>query len=370
LAESAAPPTGASPTLNSIQVLRAVAALSVVVHHTMIEKLILTGEAVTPYNFFKIGAAGVDLFFVISGFVMVYSSEGLFGRRDAPLVFILRRVVRIVPLYWATTLIVLGYFLFNHGRDVLFALYPPGNILASFLFYPYPRADGVVVPPHTLGWTLNYEMFFYAVFAVLILFSRWSAGLAGSLFFFCFAIVGSVFSLPPPFAFWFNPIVIEFCLGMLIAFAWREGVRLPPSFVWALVLVAIVALAISANWYPFENWRLLSWGLPSAAIVAACVLSRESAEFGGAGRFLAFLGDCSYSLYLIHPLVLPVIRRAMQSLGASSAFAYVAVAVLAAGLAGVVCYLLFERPVTRLLQDRIRNRWSTAADLRHPKPAR
>src|ERR1041385_2180302 len=156
----------------------------------MIEKLILTGQTVTPYNFFKVGAPGLDLFFVISGFVMVYSSERLFGRADAPRIFMLRRIARIVPLYWAMTLVVLAYFLLAHGRDMLFALYPPGNILASFLFYPYPRGDGALVPLHALGWTLNYEMFFYVVFAALICLSREIAVTAIVALFCTLAVLG------------------------------------------------------------------------------------------------------------------------------------------------------------------------------------
>ena len=120
MAESAVPSAeGGSPTLRSIQVLRAVAAIGVLTLHTATEKVAFLGGAPAPFNNLLLGAAGVDLFFVISGFVMVYSSESLFGRGDGPRRFFLRRLARIAPLYWAVTIAIIAYIYAAHGAKIM-----------------------------------------------------------------------------------------------------------------------------------------------------------------------------------------------------------------------------------------------------------
>ena len=168
--DTAIPGERGGRSLQGLQVLRAVAALGVVFHHLPIfleGKLGLTG-VVPPL---LLGAAGVDLFFVISGFIMVYSSEPLFGRPHAPRVFLLRRLSRIVPLYWAATSFLLGYLLLVGVAFVRVNL-PWDVILTSYAFIPFPRRDGLMMPVLNVGWTLNYEMFFYLVFAAAILLPR------------------------------------------------------------------------------------------------------------------------------------------------------------------------------------------------------
>lgn len=357
---------GGSPTLKSIQVLRAVAAIGVLTLHAATEKVTHMGGAPGPFKNFLLGAAGVDLFFVISGFVMVYSSESLFGRRDGPQRFFLRRLARIAPLYWAVTVVIILYIYAVHGR-VLWDIYTPGSLIASFLFWPYPRVDGFAFPVHLLGWTLNYEMFFYAVFALAILLPRRIAVPAVCLAFLAIVAIGRATVLPLPFLFWANLIILEFCYGMLIALAYREGLRLPPAAAWALGIAAVAGYA--SMYSPPEawgEWRVLFWGLPSAALVAACALSDSTWHPGPAGRFFGLLGDASYSLYLVHPLTFPLVRwtigRWFDFSGAP--WLYAAIAWASAVAASIVCYRMFERPITRALQRWLRERQ------RPPAPSR
>lgn len=342
-----------SRTLLSIQILRAVAALGVLAHHTAHEVAAKTGVSV-PFNELVVGAGGVDLFFVISGFVMVYASERLFGRPGAPRVFFLRRLARIVPLYWATTLILLGYIYVAHR------LFPPPfisteGVIASFLFWPYPLLSGIMGPVHTLGWTLNYEMFFYAVFAVAILLSRRSAGLAIVTLFIVLVALGRLVALPQPLAFWFNPLILEFCFGMLIAHFYREGIRLPRAASLALLAAAIAAYAASALFGPAVPWRALEWGVPGAALVAALALAKETPQPGPAARAFGVLGDASYSLYLVHAIVFPIVRRLIEPWFALQLMPWIyALALVAASIAAsILSYRWFEKPITRVLQKRI-----------------
>src|SRR5262249_32463856 len=141
---------------------------------------------------FMLGAAGVDLFFVISGFVMVYASEPLYEKLGAPRVFFLRRLARIVPSYWATTIFLLAYGMIARV-DLATSWDAAEWIVASFLFIPCPRPNGVMLPYHYVGWTLNYEMFFYVVFAGAILLPRRRAVLTITMLFVALCITGRLF---------------------------------------------------------------------------------------------------------------------------------------------------------------------------------
>src|SRR5205085_6006264 len=214
--------------------------------HTATEKVTFLGGEPAPFNNLLLGAAGVDLFFVISGFVMVYSSEALFGRLDGPVRFFLRRLARIAPLYWVVTIAIILYIYAAHGAT-LWTIYSPGSLLASFLFWPYPRLDGLAFPVHLLGWTLNYEMFFYAVFAFAILLPRRAAVATVCVAFAALVTIGQLYSLPLPFGFWANSIILEFCYGMLIALLYRAGVRLPPSVTCTLGISSVIGYLASAH---------------------------------------------------------------------------------------------------------------------------
>ena len=113
-------------------------------------------------QYLNVGAAGVDLFFIISGFVMVYSSEPLFGSSRGAIYFFCHRIIRIVPLYWIVTALAL-ILATMHGFG---GMYPLHMIVGSFLFIPMLRPEGVMQPLVAQGWTLNYEMFFYVIFAM------------------------------------------------------------------------------------------------------------------------------------------------------------------------------------------------------------
>jgi peptidoglycan/LPS O-acetylase OafA/YrhL len=157
----------------SVQMLRAVAALTVIVGHVQAQSILDTerfGGSFTPTHILPWGA-GVDLFFVISGFIMVASSEKLFAAPKGNVTFLARRFARIIPLYWifATLYIVLKFLAGSDGHP--FPNWP--DIVASYAFWPSDTfGDGHPRPFYTLGWTLNYEMFFYILFALFLAFPR------------------------------------------------------------------------------------------------------------------------------------------------------------------------------------------------------
>ena len=170
------------------------------------------------------------------------------------------------------------------------------HIAASYLFLPYanPR-DGSTLPLLPLGWTLNYEMFFYGVFALALVLSRFTAIAAISVLFVTMAIAGALLPLPQPLRFWADPQILEFVYGMWLAEAYLRGFRLPrPAAVLALVAgmggAMLYEPGISSSALP----RGIAWGLPAAAVFAGVVLSKPWKA--GSSGILHALGAASYSL--------------------------------------------------------------------------
>lgn len=308
---------------------------------------------------------GVDMFFVISGFIMVYASERLFARRGGAREFLARRLQRIVPLYWATSLVALAYILVRQRASDLTPIAVFAKwAAASFVFLPYARTNGELSPLNGVGWTLNYEMFFYAVFAGALLLSRRGAVAAITLLFAALALAGTYFApLPDPIAFWCDSLILEFVFGMLIAVALREGLRLPRALAHGIVLAGLAGFLLAAYFAPTAS-RTLQGGLPSALVIAGLTLGgipsgAAKPQFlmrGLATRTFGFLGDASYSIYLVHPFALTAPRLLHFGLGGdgitppTQPWLYALVQLVAAVGAGVLVHLGFERPIARVLR--------------------
>jgi peptidoglycan/LPS O-acetylase OafA/YrhL len=332
-----------SPTLLGIQLLRAVAATAVVVSHVQWDLMKhLSPPGALPGQL-GMGNAGVDLFFVISGFVMVYSSDGLFGRAGAAREFLSRRIARIVPLYWLVTTIMLGYVLL---RGFSRSDASPALVLTSYLFVPFLRPSGEMGPLYGVGWTLNYEMFFYCLFAGALV-ARRTVAVGGLIALFVALVLINTLSggLPLPFGYWFDPLILEFAFGMVIAVVYRSGFRLPPVGVRLLLFAAVASFAMSFTpWLP-DLPRWIGWGIPSAFAVAALSLSSSPLRLAGATR----LGDASYALYLIHPMVIAAARIGAQHgylAPAKTPWLYLAGLVIACVALSVIIYERLERPLT------------------------
>jgi len=337
-----------------LQVLRALAALSVAMLHAQHDAFALTERSGRPFTGLAAfpWEAGVDVFFVISGFIMVYASERLFGTPDGPRLFLARRIARIVPIYWAVTTVYLAVALL--APALLNAEFIGwARVLASYLFIPVARPDGLVQPLYGLGWTLNYEMFFYASFAFALAWPQRSAVLGLGAGLVALVAIGQVLGpLPQPFGFWAHPIILEFTYGMALALLYARGFRLPALprallAVAAILALVVVALSISDAAIPS---RYFFYGVPAAALVAAVAFGRErDAGRIPLARLGAAIGDASYAIYLIHPFVIRAGRELALRSGLGAAigpWSFVALALVAAVLASMLVYRLFERPLT------------------------
>jgi exopolysaccharide production protein ExoZ len=353
--------TMAQERLDSIQILRAVAALAVLIGHTYFEvawfAVGLYHEPTIPLPFaLRYGAAGVDLFFVISGFVMVSSSEDLFGKESGSLIFAGRRILRIAPLYWvATTLVILQ--LWHIGGSLTQEHVSPICTLASYLFVPCERTAGDTLNPILgVGWSLNYEMFFYAIFALCMMLTRRRAVIALVATLLLFASLRD--QMPTrTLNYLADSIIIEFAFGAVIGLLYREGFRLSRTLALATLIAGVLAFAIPSFFgvWPFERWadyRPLIWGAPFALILAGAVFAEARSPLGSGWAAAALIGDASYSVYLFHPAVYTAFRTDTFKLASwvvQWPWLYVAtLIVLAVGIA-LGIYFALERPLTRWL---------------------
>lgn len=320
--------------LFGIQYLRAVAALAVVCFHAAIKE---------GANF-HIGEAGVDIFFVISGFLMV----AITNDQTAPLRFAQDRIKRIVPVYWfATTVMLMGVVagLFPNARLEAW------HVFASYAFLPAqsPTAD-YIWPLLIPGWTLNYEMSFYALFAVTLLLRGealrlivLSAVLIGA------ALVGLV-AAPESVAgrFYTDQIILEFAAGCWLGFLWKNNRE---AFRYGAILLAVGVAGFAFSWMMnATDDRALFYGIPAIMLVAG-VLALEGKRPIAGRRIPLLLGDASYSIYIWHTLAISVTSKLGSAL-ALPAFVTIPLNVIGGTIVGLIAYFVVERPLRRLFAGR------------------
>lgn len=360
---------GADPRnerLVSLQWLRAIAAAMVVVHHALFNTNTAQGlgwDAERSLFGFANWTFGIHIFFVVSGFIMITSTHD-FGEPGASLRFLSRRLVRIVPLYWiittlglVTVLIAPSQLPIAHDRITY--------VLGSYLFFPVPREIGDLRPLVGQGWTLNYEMYFYVVFAIGLFLPRMRAVAWMSLMFAMLCFEGrNVTTASPALYTWTDGLVLEFMLGVYVGLAWLEGWRLP---------LALRALAVAAGFalaaMKFSGPVALVSGVPASLILIGFMLGPQPA-ITAAGATLALIGDASYSLYLTHTFILRGLSRFWTLVGGEAlpAVVYVGVALLVTISGSHLIYRYLERPMTKGLQRRVRV-WMTPAESRKVKLA-
>jgi exopolysaccharide production protein ExoZ len=326
-------------TIVTIQYLRGIAASLVVLHHAMSPTSLLP-----IFPTLRIGEFGVDLFFVISGYIMWTTTE---NRPTRPLRFWGARILRVVPLYWIfTTLYVL---LVRPGLFSGVSL-DPLYIVQSYLFVPVmDPVYNEVKPVYTLGWTLHYEMFFYFVFGCCLVIPQRMARLAAAVGAILLLVVTGFVARPDSAvaATYTDPILLEFAAGILLAhFAPRLHAR-PPAVGWALIGAAAVWLAFHAV-IDEPKSHLGTFGFPAIAMVAGALMLEPFAR-ARPNRFALLLGGASYSIYLAHPFAQRVWYFTFDPVGGSGSIAllvlYVVTSVIVGICAGLGSYLLIERPI-------------------------
>ena len=327
----------------NIQILRFVAALAVVVAHALDRAGGMLPPG--PANF---GAIGVDIFFVISGYIITRSGF-MRGSRSAA-VFAWSRARRVVPLYWLMTLPWVAITLADGSFWIR-------RLLVTLTFWP-ALTNRTINPLLEVGWTLCFEMLFYTGAALVLLARdrRRAVLILGVLFVLCWGL--RAMTGLGAFRFLGNPIILEFACGIAIA---RLQPRIAPRTGIA-ALVAGVAAMLASLWWGYGDIseshltldgtlalkRVAMWGLPSALVVAGAVAMAPWAK-GRSARTLIAGGDASYALYLVHPLAILLLAFALAPL---PAVAFVPAAILGALAAGLATHRWVERPLLRMLGAR------------------
>jgi exopolysaccharide production protein ExoZ len=295
-------------SLEGIQILRAIAALLVVLHHTLEESLAAVVSPKSPDWLTTFGAAGVDIFFVISGFIMFYVGFPAGKSASTPASFLLKRITRVYPFYWFCVALVLGL----RSLGLFHSLQLDADVLVRSIFL-LPSQYLIV----GVAWTLVYEMYFYLIFAVTLKFCRPLTSLFGTSV--AILILYALADFAPDAALRVllgNAITAEFCFGLVLAYLFRQWPRLPSAapLLWipGFTLLAIASLVVphaNTNGLPSPA-RVLAWGVPAFLIV----LSFLSVKPNNAPlqRLMVLLGDASYAIYLTHPFIMVAYARLLK----------------------------------------------------------
>ena len=350
------------PKLDIIQLLRAVAALLVCFFH--MKGILKQGQ--WGKILFGNGSVGVPLFFMISGFIMYHTTFQKHTDWAFVKSFILKRIIRIVPLYFLMTLL----YIFLLGNGHFYFIEYPKFLLSTLFFFPtYANHIGPSygMPALAVGWSLNYELYFYLVlgFSMLLPKHRWKI-LSGWLIVSTLVIplISKGFVMVDLsewygysvayFSLMTNPVLLFFVVGMGIAAMYNSRFE-PPSLFWANVLAVLAVLNFVLSYFQvlqhFPGWynHLFNCGLLLFAL-----LQRTKMKPYQVPRSLLLIGNSSFSLYLIHPLLLTFLPKVLRQLGVTGSLDgvwYFMGMLLLIVVCAYVSYQLIEQHLSRKLQS-------------------
>ncbi|HET9991469.1 MAG TPA: acyltransferase [Kofleriaceae bacterium] len=329
--------------LYNLHVLRVIAALGVVYYH-------ITSEAGLNLET-NIGSRGVDVFFVISGFIIAFIGS------KKPDQFLLRRVIRIAPFYWAATLFVFAVVLVK--PDLLRTTHADWKQLgASLAFIPRQPPGGDQFPTLVLGWSLNFEMFFYLWFALAL---KLKPGVIAPIL--CAAMISAYCAIVHVLGvdnailtFWARPIVLEFVFGILVYYLFAWDALKPPKAVLLALIVASFALICygEAEW--IDHYRVIVAGIPSFVLVLSALLIEKHYRFTTQNKLVFLLGEASYIIYLIHPYIIYTVLRLVvghRELGTAVIVPLVIFLLALTSALAVAIHLYFEKPVMSFLRRKL-----------------
>ena len=318
---------GKSIILDNIQYMRGIAALLVVFSHILDER------------YSALGALGVGIFFVISGFIMTVTAWDSFATVDAPREFLLRRIQRVFPLYWIALSIKI--FIDSRQKDFVWTT-------GSYFLLPVVSPNGLVEPVHGVGWSLVWEMMFYYIFALSLSLQRRS-GLVLILSALVALTFAGYLTTFRSVAWHGSSIFLLFALGILIGIVTqvsaidrsRHGLLGGGLALTALVIgIAIVVFQIREGWFEFLELVL------SGAIILAAAIAPNISPSSWVLKTMHLIGDASYSLYLTHTLTFSLGRSILKRAHLLSLEASLwPVMIVAACVVGVLVHMVVEKRI-------------------------
>jgi exopolysaccharide production protein ExoZ len=316
----------------SIQFLRFVAATLVVFWHS-IEAINQhfpgsISKTIIQNGFF--GASGVHIFFVISGFIMVYTS--FYKRTDGTFswsTFLSRRFVRIYPVYF----VYCAFYIYFYHNFLGAPLLSIGQLIGALLLVPGYSAK--IIGP---GWTLAYEVYFYLCFSVAMMLGLKNGIRALTAFFLASISLGFFVDTSPQAIFVFtNSLLIEFLLGAWIGYAVVSDVRIGDLPARLLLLLGLTGFMAGIIFGFARLPSVLTWGAPSALLAGGFVFIERNGHIPTLIRKCAFLGDSSYSLYLIHVVLIDIVIQMLLATNSSQSLVTCAQFIGSGGMILVCC---------------------------------
>jgi peptidoglycan/LPS O-acetylase OafA/YrhL len=317
----------------SIQALRGLAAFLVVLLHACYKETVYSNGFFTGFHF---GNIGVDIFFIVSGFIMLHTINA----NTQPFDFLVKRFIRIYPIYWVTSIVALAGYIFvpnlvNSGREA--------DLLATFLLLP--TQVGYLNPN---AWTLGFELFFYLILFVVLLLSFRFRVLLTTLIIGALGLFG-LYDAPSGnwSSFVFDTILFEFAFGFLVYGLYLYFVKLNRYLVpIRLLSVVLFVLFLDID----SSLRFINSGIP-AFCICIFILTFEPLLQKKPIGLLMKLGDSSYSLYLIHAFVLSgggfILSKV--SFVANNSYLFVSLLIITSLVAGYWCFKFVEQPLTRYI---------------------
>lgn len=337
--------------LHNIQALRGIAALFVAFSHLFIMEQKYSDDQILGV-WIELGMVGVDLFFVISGFIMVHVAWNFRRGLGAVAEFIFARAGRIYPLYWLVSLAT--FLVWMWKPEIVFSSSAGSpDFLKSFLLLP-----DVTFPFLAIGWTLIHEVFFYLIFAMaLLLKPKWMLPfLIGWTVVLTIGIFNNLTDLSPLMGILFNPLSFEFLLGAFAAWILKTyNARLVRSALGLGLLLSAMALFYSYAYHcgmpsTFSD-RALYFGLPATLIVYGMAgIERDGKKWS---KKMSRLGDWSYSLYLTHILSLSLLGRLWNQIAQPGYWDNILMLVLMPVFAVLISYLSWrfaEKPMLDMVK--------------------
>lgn len=342
----------------SLQAIRAIAAVAVVLYHIGVtickDSYFANEELRIPFLF---GNAGVEYFFVLSGFIIASAHLNDIGRPEKVWSFLRKRFLRIFPSYWLVFVPVLfvAYLVPSLNSSI-----PQDELRVLYSLFLIPQDIAIVggsgAPVITVAWTLQYELVFYCFFALLVVNIRLGvfvalcfAGLYG------FGIVFGANRFPFPLSFLIKDYILLFAMGMGVAWIVSRDTPMAISYCDMLIAVGsflfvLVAFDVVMRLDIFGDLKTLIYGLSGSAVILGLVLAEKSGKTYLGQSGFQLLGDSSYAIYLIHfPLISLLCKVAVAAhlqkfglVGAVVTFILIFVSCL---LVGVLFQLFLERPI-------------------------
>lgn len=334
--------------LAGLQCGRAVAAVMVAIFHAnvfLLPSKFYAGEgAGAAFNF---GYAGVEFFFVLSGFIMVLVHRRDFGQPSKALVFMRKRVVRIYPIYWLVMAFLLAIYFVSPGRGPDHAR-DPLAILQSLLLIP--SEDGPIMQ---VAWTLQHEMLFYIIFSGIILNLRIGRIVFGAWMLACVLALPWSHDMSFPLSFLLKPHNLLFLFGIVAAYAYTHLSRSSALLAFWTGCALFLGIGLSETVLGVmgpESLQPLGYGLGALLIVIGLAQGGLPAP-----RWLTFIGDASYAIYLVH---LPVMNIAAVGLLAAGLhlvlppLAMLALITVIVTVAGALVHIFAEKPLMKYFKNR------------------